>query len=178
MQKEKYEKYKYTNIKDLTSSIEEDIYNFCLRLQPFSKSRSLHYSSVISLLSKDKVLAALKSLLFLKDNHKHSYEYLDSLKKFSTYLTINKEKISQFNFDVIYERIAELKDPDSVARHSEEIKKNLANITSKQDDVIETLLTDVNGAVCNNEGVGLISNVLKMSHHEMRKIKSEVSDMC
>ena len=101
----KFEKYKFIDAKNLIIEIENDLYNFSLKLQTYSKSISLHYLCVKSFLNKGKVLLALKSMMFLKNNAKDGYEYYDSLFRFKEYITKNQNYI-----DIIYENISELKD--------------------------------------------------------------------
>ena len=111
----KFDKYKFIDDKNLINEIENDLYNFSLKLQTYSRSISLHYLCVKSFLNKGKVLLALKSMMFLKNNAKDGYEYYDSLFRFKEYVSKNQNYV-----DIIYENIHELK-----VEVKEDYKKNL-----------------------------------------------------
>jgi hypothetical protein len=108
----KFEKYKFKDVKSLIAEIENDLYNFSLKLQSHSKNISLHHICVKSFLSKGKVLLALKSMIFLHKNAANTFEYYDSLFRFKEYLNTSQNYI-----DLVYEHLPQLKDNVSKANN-------------------------------------------------------------
>ena len=105
MQKEKIEKFKFTDSLSLIKEIEKDLYNFCLRLQNYSKSNSIHNICVKAFLEKGKTILALKSLLYLKNNYESSQEYYEASISFNDYLNLNKERINEEDLELIKAKI-------------------------------------------------------------------------
>ena len=92
---EKNERYIYKDIPTLITETENNIYNLCSKVQAYTKEKYLHKEAVKSFCKKQKFILALKSLLFLKENHKNSEEYITSLSTFEFYLTANLEKTKE-----------------------------------------------------------------------------------
>ena len=143
-----FEKYKFIDANSLKTEIENDLYNFSLKLQNYSRSVSLHYLCVKSFLNKGKIILALKSMMFLKNNANQGYEYYDSLFKFKEYISKNQNYI-----DIIYENISELK---------EEVKDNYKNNM----DILKNIYLIEN----QNE----LESIFNFDEKSLKKIKSSV----
>lgn len=174
MKNEKYDKYKYENVQTLVKEIEDDIYNFSVKLQPFTKSPSLHYTITKFALSRGKTTIALKSLLYLHNYHNSTHEYADSLRETSNYINANKDKISQFSLDLIYEKVEILKAPEALEKYLSDKNCNIGNIDTSYEKWMERLLTEVKETVTSLKLVVPSKELLKLSHHDLRAIKSEV----
>lgn len=175
MEKEKLEKYKFKDTATLISELENDLYNFCTKLQSYSKVPHLHHVALKSFLNKGKVFLALKSLIFLQKNAETSFEYLDSLRLFSKYIKDNKEKIDSSYFEIIYEKLNILKDDQSLSKLIEE-KRNKLN----ENYSIQGLLVNVYESVFNTSNTQslekAVEQLLQNKQDNLRSIKSEVRD--
>jgi hypothetical protein len=101
----KLDKYKFKDVKSLISEIENDLYNFSLKLQSHSKNISLHHICVKSFLNKGKILLALKSMTFLYKNAANTFEYYNSLFRFKEYITKSQNYI-----ELVYEHLPVLQE--------------------------------------------------------------------
>jgi tetratricopeptide (TPR) repeat protein len=177
MKKEKIEKYKFTDIPSLITDIENDIYNVALRLQPYSKSISFHHSCVKSFLNKGRILLAFKSLLFLQNHCKHSFEFVDALNKFNSYLFANKEKLNAVNLEIIYGKLSLLKDQEAVQKFVKSEMSRIREELISGGSLIEELLIEAYQTVFNNSQSP--EKVLEKLHNldpiYLRTIKSEVT---
>ena len=177
MQKEKLEKYKFKDVSSLIVEIENDVYNFCMKLQAYSKIHHLHHVSVKTFLQKGKIILALKSLVFLKKHAEGSYEYLDSLDIFSKYLSQNKEKISTTFIDIIYEKFEILKSEEEVKKYLNEERSKLRKIVLTNGNITESILTNAYESIINNTQTieKSLDKLLDCSQSCLRKTKSLVN---
>lgn len=173
MQKEKLEKYKYTDIHKLSEDIENDTYTFVLKLQSFTKSQAMHQICLKSALLKNKVIVALKSLLFLQSHHPESHVYAESIKLFSEYVNTNKEKINESILSLIYSRVELLKNSENLSKFLSEVKHKV-NSAASNEKLTTNILIEIKEAISNNKEITVARDILKFSHHDQRSIKSEV----
>lgn len=182
MQKEKLEKYKFKDSATLIKEMENDIYNFCVKLQSYSKNVNLHHLSVIHFLNKGKVMLALKSLLFLQQHSKGSFEYLESLNNFHNYLSNNKDKINPSFIEIIHSKLDLFKNEETLTKF---LKEERVKVMSDFGKRIESLLTDAYECIFNrNQSIEKIfetltddnQNVLRnIKSHDMIKMKIYLS---
>ncbi len=171
MEKEKLEKYKYKDVTTLITEIENEIFNFCLKLQPYSKIPHLHHVSVKSFLNKGKVILALKSLVFLQKHAQGTFEHLDSLQLFAKYIKDNKEKINSSYLDIIYEKFTILKNDESLQKYLIEEKSKL-----NEDVSVQGLLVNAYESIFNKTQPieKALEKFVENNQETLRRIKSEV----
>ena len=89
--KEKFnlKNYKFSNVDDLISLIENDIFEICKKVQKICFDSNVHLICVKYFLLKNKIIMALKSLKFLEKNDENSFYYYESFKLFNNYLKNN-----------------------------------------------------------------------------------------
>ena len=118
-----FNKYKFTTVKDLLNDIENDLYNILKKLQTISEDNFTHFACVKYFLKKEKILLALKSLLFLSKS-KNNFYYMISLKLFKE--SIKDKKIPEEYLDKINEinsinNITEWENNDKIEKLKEKI---------------------------------------------------------
>ncbi len=117
MLKEKLEKYKFKDLQTMIKDIDNDIYQFCLKLQAFSKIPKLHHMAVKSFLGREKIVLALKSLLFLEQNYPNTFLHLDALKIFNAYTQENHGKITGTYIETLIQEKLKIKIPEEGLKH-------------------------------------------------------------
>ena len=118
-----FNKYKFTTVKDLLNDIENDLYNMLKKLQNITEDKFTHFACVKYFLKKEKILLALKSLLYLSRT-KNNFYFVIALKLFKE--NIKEKKIPDEYLDKINEinnfnDITEWENNDKIEKLKEKI---------------------------------------------------------
>lgn len=163
--KEKFnlKNYKFSNVDDLISLIENDIFEICKKVQKICFDSNVHLICVKYFLLKNKIIMALKSLKFLEKNDENSFYYYESFKLFNNYLKNNNN---------IETEIKEILSKNSL--------KKIENFEEK--DEIKKLFFDLyeKNSFCNEkENNDLINNFIEKIDNKtlLKQSSSKINDL-
>ena len=115
--------YTYKDLDTLIKSIDDDIYNYSMKIQSITKCQRSHFICVKIFLNKNKPILALKSLKFLANNFPNDFYSVEADKLFKQYLLENETKFDNDVKGFINENL-----PKNIGKYEEENKvKKLMN---------------------------------------------------
>ena len=115
--------YTYKDLDTLIKSIDDDIYNYSMKIQSITKCQRSHFICVKIFLIKNKPILALKSLKFLVNNFPNDFYSVEADKLFKQYLLENETKFDNDVKGFINENL-----PKNIGKYEEENKvKKLMN---------------------------------------------------
>ena len=115
--------YTYEDLDTLIKSIDDDIYNYSMKIQSITKCQRSHFICVKIFLIKNKPILALKSLKFLVNNFPNDFYSVEADKLFKQYLLENETKFDNDVKGFINENL-----PKNIGKYEEENKvKKLMN---------------------------------------------------
>ena len=128
--------YTYKDLDTLIKSIDDDIYNYSMKIQSITKCQRSHFICVKIFLIKNKPILALKSLKFLVNNFPNDFYSVEADKLFKQYLLENETKFDNDVKGFINENL-----PKNIGKYEEENK-------------IKKLMNDLysNNKYCDEEG--------------------------
>ncbi len=128
--------YTYKDLDTLIKSIDDDIYNYSMKIQSITKCQRSHFICVKIFLIKNKPILALKSLKFLVNNFPNDFYSFEADKLFKQYLLENETKF----------------DNDVKGFINENLPKNIGKY--EEDNKVKKLMNDLysNNKYCDEEG--------------------------
>ena len=115
--------YTYKDLDTLIKSIDDDIYNYSMKIQSITKCQRSHFICVKIFLIKNKPILALKSLKFLVNNFPNDFYSVEADKLFKQYILENETKFDNDVKGFINENL-----PKNIGKYEEENKvKKLMN---------------------------------------------------
>ena len=128
--------YTYKDLDTLIKSIDDDIYNYSMKIQSITKCQRSHFICVKIFLIKNKPILALKSLKFLVNNFPNDFYSVEADKLFKQYLLENETKF----------------DNDVKGFINENLPKNIG--IYEEENKVKKLMNDLysNNKYCDEEG--------------------------